>query len=170
MRTVFSVFLTFLLFQISGCASTGARYEDMKSTLSKVPDDSVRIFFLRTHESSLYLLRDARIRIDDKPVGGLGKGNFLFKDVTPGRLKLTVDMWDIPGDCTLHLNAKAGEEYYFEVTPRTDSLIAFLAGGAIGNAIEGSWKDCGGAFAFQVHTKEFAEHNLSSLRGKMTNN
>jgi len=57
---------------------------------------------------------------------------------------VVVTNWQSPGRSTASFKAVAGKTYRFTIVPRTESLVASVAGGFIGLAIEG-----GGMFAIK---------------------
>lgn len=92
-------------------------------------------------------------------------------DVSPGRYSLSADLADSAGQCTVSLEASAGETYYFEVTPNpinSGTLVAGMLLGPIGavvaDNIANHGKECGGTFSIAPISKEAGVAALPSLR------
>lgn len=166
---------------IVGCAARGSEYRTISAEVSKAPDDSARIVFFRTRDSALYIARKARISVDGEKIGGTPYGGFHYVDVAPGPHRLRADMWDAPGRCELTLVTSPGQTYYFQVDARSESFGAFsaagfaadlvsggivagVAGGLAGSAIESYGKTCGGAFNLYPVDPETASIKLRQLK------
>ena len=149
---------------ISGCAASGASYESLKEKTETSPDENARIVFYRTKESSLYIGRKAPVDVDDKKTGACAYGGYFYRELPPGKYALKTEIWDMPGECELTLDASAGDIYYFKVDPRSESFTAFMIGGVIGNAVESSGKKCGGAFKLYPASEEVAQKEMMGLK------
>jgi len=158
---IFLIPLVFLL--LSGCAATGPSYKSMQTEIASASKDIVRLVFYRTKESAMLIARNAPIDINNKETGSCAYGGFFYRDVTEGQYSIKTELWDVIGECEIFLNAKSGTTYYFKVDPRSESAIAFMLGGAIGNAIESSDKDCGGAFKIYPMSEEIAKQEMIGL-------
>jgi hypothetical protein len=111
-----------------------------------------------------YSARSVRIAFDGQTVGKVDRKGFNVFDVSPGAHTLTADIWDMPGKCELAVDLQPAQVYYFELSPRTESLASGLVLGAIGMAIESSGKECGGAFEIAPVPKEAAEPAIEGSR------
>lgn len=166
---------------IVGCAARGPDYTAISAEVSQAPDDSARIVFFRTRDSALYIARKARISLDGENIGGTPYGGFHYVDVVPGAHRVRADMWDAPGRCELTLVTSPGQTYYFQVDARSESFGAFsaagfavdlvsggviagLAGGLAGSAVESYGKTCGGAFNLYPVDPETASLKLRELK------
>jgi hypothetical protein len=166
---------------LCACAASGPTID--KSTLynNAIPDGKARVVFFRTRDSALYIARRAAISLDSERIGGIGYGGFFFQDIDTGNHGLRADMWDMPGRCELIFTAAAGESYYFQVDPRSESLGAFasgdlatqfftsnvlvnIAGGVSAVAAESYGKDCAGAFRIYPVDAGTAITRLGPLR------
>lgn len=144
-------------------------------------DDVARIVFFRTRDSALYIARQAAVSMDGEKIGGVGYGSFLVHDIDAGNHGLRAGMWDMPGQCELIFTAAAGQTYYFQVDPRSESLGAFasgdlvtqlltsnvlvnVAGGVSAVAAESYGKECGGAFRIYPVDAGTAITRLGPLR------
>ena len=165
------------------CAYTGQQLTQVATGLhpETVRAEEARIVFFRTRDSALYIARKATILIDGQKMGGVGYGKFQYHDVEAGEHLLRADMWDMPGECVLTLNADAGETYFFQVDPRAESFGAFAAGdvagwvlsenvlvsvaGGVGAvAIESYGQECGGAFRLYPVDAATAKTRMDSLK------
>lgn len=148
---------------VGACAARGPSFTEASEEIAAAPEDVARIVFFRTRDSALYIARKATITVDGQKAGATAYGGFHYVDVSEGAHQLRADMWDAPGRCELTLVTSAGQTYYFQVDPRTESFGAFsvagfaadvvssgvvsgLAGGLVGSAAESYGKKCGGAF------------------------
>lgn len=117
----------------------------------------------RPATSLQYLLRSARVRLDDGPRLALSAGERRRLPLPAGRHALTVDLWDAPGRCRIEFDLAVGQTRRVTVMPRVASVLPALpllalhpatplqvaAGGAAmlaGMAAESAGQDCAGAF------------------------
>jgi len=100
--------------------------------------------------------------------------------VLAGPHVLSVEMWDAPGRCSLSTNVLGGEEYFYEILPRSENLIAGFLGAMVGMlgggaaqagapfAVMGSesaGKECGGAFSIVAVEEGIGRRKVMDLRG-----
>jgi hypothetical protein len=166
---------------LAGCAGSGVPYRDFAATALPVAGDSARLFVFRVGDTPQYAVRSASLVIDDVAHAGLGPGQFQTVSVAPGRHRIVVDMWDVPGRCELVVDVAGGTERYFEVSPRAANAAAMLpsalvpvssfgtllASGAVmmtGLTVESAGKACGGAFQVVEQPSDQAQSRLASLR------
>lgn len=124
----------FGLLLFGGCAATGPGYSDAMANAEPVPDDAVRIVFLRPRD------RDdgsggggASIEVNQERVGALRYGRFLYADVTSGTMGLTAfGRYRVFGACEIDVTAAPGSRIYIDVGPRLSYMIAGTIGGAVG--------------------------------------
>ena len=166
---------------LAACAASGPTFEESGLGSAPIPDGKARIVFLRTRDSGLYLARQASVSLDGGKIGGAGYGSFFVHDVDAGDHGLRADMWDMPGQCELIFTAAAGETYFFQIDPRSESFGAFaagdlatqllttnvlvnVAGGVSAVAAESYGKECGGAFRVYPVDANTAVARLEALR------
>lgn len=129
-----------LLFSaMAGCATQGARYPEVIADTGAPPDGHVRIILLRPDQRfDNYSLSRAVIRVNDRILGKLAYGGFLFVDVAGDETVLEAsarNRWY--GTCALRLLAKAGDTIYVDVAPRPANVAAELVGAVAGEAAVG---------------------------------
>jgi hypothetical protein len=166
---------------LGGCAGSGTPYRDLGVAAASAAADSARLLVFRVGDTPQYWVRSAGLMINDVAQPGLTPGQFQAFDVAPGRYRIVVDMWDVPGRCELVVEVAGGSERYFEVSPRlapaaatlpmalvpVNSFGSLLASGAVmmtGLAVESAGKACGGAFQVVEQPSEQAQSRLASLR------
>lgn len=166
---------------LCGCASGGMPYRDFAASVAPVAADSARLLVFRVADTAQYSVRSASLSIDDVAQSGLAPGQFQTVTVLPGRHRIVVEMWDVPGRCELLVDVAGGSEHYLEVSPRVASAAAMLpsvlvpvnsfatllANGAVmmgGLAVESAGKTCGGAFQVVEQPAEQALARLPTLR------
>lgn len=155
--------LFFLSITIVSCAATGPTYSESVASRPK-SKDAARVTIYRTGDNMQYSGRAVRLALDKNVIGNVDYKGFNIFDVESGQHVLTADIWDAPGKCNVVLNLMPATEYYFQVLPRTESLLSGMLGGALGMAIESGGKECGGAFAIAPVVKESALSALQTLR------
>jgi hypothetical protein len=163
MRRAFTV-MALVATLMSGCAASGSKYSEYANTATPPTPSSARLVVFRTEDSAQYSTRSVSVKIDGTSVSSCAPSGFNTFDVSANRHTLTVDMWDAPGTCTLPIDVSKGGEFFFEISPRTQSLVSGLMFGAIGMAAESSGKQCGGAFAVAPVARNIAAKKLSTLR------
>jgi hypothetical protein len=158
------ILIVLMLITITGCAANGPTYESMQNEISKTGEDQAMLVFFRTKGSGLFRGRSAPIDLDNKETGSCSYGGFFYRDISQGEHSIKTEIWDMPGECEVILHAQAGETYYFKVDPRDESFTAFMLGGVVGNAIEGSGKQCSGAFKLYPASEEIAKEKMAGLK------
>lgn len=161
-RAFISIFI--LLGLMSGCAATGSSYSKHVSEAHALEQNKSRLVLFRTRENSQYAGRAVAIKLNGEALGSCDYAGFNVFDIAAGKHILSVDIWDSPGVCNLDIEVNGGNEYYYEVSPRSGNLLGALLGGLIGTAIESSGKKCGGAFSIESITKEVANTKLTDLK------
>lgn len=164
---------------LSGCA--GAQYREFTVAGASDATDSATLLVFRAADTPQYAVRSASLVVDDVAQPGLAPGQFQRFHVAPGRHRIVVEMWDVPGRCELVVDVAGGSERYFEVSPRpaqavatlpmvlvpVNSLGTLLASGAVmmtGLTVESAGKACGGAFEVVEQPGEHAQPRMASLR------
>ena len=85
----------------------------------------------------IYALSDAYIDVNGTRVTNLAVGGSYKGSVKPGPVTIVVTNWQSPGRSVASFRAVPGKTYRFTVTPRGESVVAGLALGLVGTAIEG---------------------------------
>jgi hypothetical protein len=168
-----------LAIALAACAATGPRYADHVAASPDIPQHLARLTVFRTAERTQYSGRSATVRIDGSDRGGCAFAGFQTFHVPAGHHVLAVDLWDSPGRCTLSIDVLGGEEYFYEVTPRSENMTAYILGtviGALGGeaaragapfaaiGAESSGKACGGAFAIVGVDESAGRRQVRDLR------
>ncbi len=130
---------TLLLSAASGCATQGGPYPEVIAEAGATAEAHARIVLLRPDKRfDNYSLSRAVIRVNDRILGKLAYGGFLFVDVPEEETVLEASAksrWY--GSCKLRLQAKAGDTIYLDVAPRPADVAADLVGAAVGTAAVG---------------------------------
>lgn len=166
---------------LCACTASGPTFDEAGIGSESIPEGKARVVFLRTRDSGLYIARQASVSLDGEQIGGAGYGSFFVHNIDAGNHALRADMWDMPGQCELIFTAAAGETYYFQIDPRSESFGAFaagdlasqfltnnvlvnIAGGVSAIAAESYGKECGGAFRIYPVDAGTASTRLGPLR------
>lgn len=124
---------------MAGCASQGARYPEVIALAGAPPSGHARIVLLRPDKRfDNYSLSRAVIRVNDRSLGKLAYGGFLFADVTGDETVLEAsarNRWY--GSCALRVKANAGDTLYVDVAPRPANIAAEIVGAVAGEAVVG---------------------------------
>jgi len=158
------VSLVLLAGLISGCAANGRTYSEYLKSQVPLAPDSARVVVYRSGDDSQGSGRDTRLSIDGKIVGKVAHMGFSTFEVPRGSHVIAADLWDSPGACQLKFDARPNTDYYFEVTPRIETLAAGLLLGVVGQALESAGNECGGSFAIAAQPKRAATYALVPLR------
>lgn len=120
-----------------GCAQSGPRYDDVMLNAVPIPDDAVRIVFLRpTDGDDGSNGGAASIEVNQERVGGLRYGGFLYVDVTSGTTGLTAfGRYRALGACEIDIETASGSRVYVDVGPRLSYMVAGAVGGAVGGVV-----------------------------------
>ncbi len=163
---------------LAACVASGPRYADEVGSLPDIAPHLARLTFFRTADSLQYSGRAATIRIDGSPRGACELAGYHVVHVPAGPHVLSVNLWDAPGTCRLSVDVLGGEEYFYEVSPRTESAAAMFLGtliGAFGGraaaggapfaimGAESAGKACGGAFSIVSVEEGAARRRLEGL-------
>jgi hypothetical protein len=160
-----------LAIALAGCAAAGPRYADHVGMFPEVPPHLTRLTVFRTAESTEYSGRSTTVGIDGVDRGDCEFAGYQTFHVPPGPHVLAVGMWDAPGSCSLSIDTLGGEEYFYEISPRTESSVAYLLGSMIGAiapfavmGAESAGQKCGGAFSIVEVDETIARRKLGDLR------
>ena len=85
----------------------------------------------------IYALSDAYVDVNGTRVTNLANGGSYKGSVKAGPVTIVVTNWQSPGRSVASFRAAPGKTYRFTVMPRGESMVAGLALGLIGTAIEG---------------------------------
>jgi hypothetical protein len=155
-----------ILATLNGCAATGAAYS-VASHSEQLDADKARLILFRTRESSAMSARTASVKLDNKPVEGVKYAGFTFIDTNPGLHSLAVDLPDTFGKCLLSIEVTNGNEYFFQIRPRLETLFIGGAVGAIladGQPASPKREDCKGSFFIEQVEKSIAQEKLNELK------
>lgn len=149
---------------LTGCAATGQSYREHLATQTAIAPNNARITVYRPDDTMLGSARDTRISLDDKTVSKVAHLGFNTFEATRGAHVIKADLWDTFGSCSLQVDFKPNTDYYFEVTPREEPIIAGTLLGFAGSAAESAGKVCGGGFTITARPKEVALRALGPLK------
>jgi hypothetical protein len=127
-----------------GCGATNQRGPSSIEISQISSSEAAELVFTRD-DSLLYLALSARVFVDGRQILKLSRGDTASIFVEAGDRFVVVDTWSIPGKFSINLNLEKGRTYQFAVSPRSDSFIAGVAFGLIGNVVED-----GGGFRVQL--------------------
>jgi hypothetical protein len=77
-------------------------------------------------------LMSATVDANGARLASIANGAAFTGGIKPGPVTLTVSMWGSPGGYTVRFNAEPGKRYAFEITPRSELMVAGLAAGTLG--------------------------------------
>jgi hypothetical protein len=164
---------------LAACAATGPRYSEGVGQSPEIPRHLTRLTFFRTAEHIQYSARSATVRVDGREVGACDFAGYQTAHVPAGSHELTVDMWDAPGKCRVTINVLGGEEYFYEISPRTGNYLAGFLGSLIGGmggmagaligpfaamGAESETRACGGAFSIIGVAEDDGRRKVRDLR------
>jgi hypothetical protein len=160
MKSFYLVLIGILLVFLNSCASLGPRYSEADSMHSGMPPGKARLYFLR-EAKFLYSARAAPIEVDEKQVGKLGNGGFLFVDTAPGTHTISTKTWDA-GRFSIEMTVSENTAYYLLVGPRAE-MLAFIPFGLVGSLII----ENNGLFSIVPIDEESGMKKLQGLRSSM---
>ncbi len=137
----------------AGCAGTetasaGLAAEAAAKAPERVPAGKARLTLTRV-SGVLYVGTPATVKINGEQVASLWAGSSSTVDIAPGANSVSVDAWSYPGFWKVDLNAKAGQAYAIEISPRGSSYVPSLLG-PVGGAIDAAANENAGAFQMRV--------------------
>jgi hypothetical protein len=138
---------------LAGCAGTAETpsaglADGAPKAGDPIPRGKARLTLTRV-SGMLYSGVQASVKINGQQVAGLWAGSSSTVDIAPGANVVSVDGWSYPGSWTVDLNAKAGQTYAIEISPRGDSYV-FGMFGLVGGVIDVSANKNAGAFQMRV--------------------
>lgn len=89
----------------------------------------------------MYFGAPVTVELNGAKIASISKGETYTGGIAPGPAVVAVSAWSSPGASTYRFHAEPGKTYRFTVTPRGANFAVGMAGGLVGQAIEG-----GGAF------------------------
>ena len=91
------------------------------------PENAARIYVYRPSSQWMGFAIDYRVTLDDRYIGSLETGGFIWSYAAPGERAVTVQshFLTIPDGkpFTLKVKAKAAEEYYIRFSQHIDSIV-----------------------------------------------
>ena len=122
-----------------------------------------RIIFIR-ESNFFHVTRWADISVGEHTVNLRNKStNFI--DVNPGKFDIVVKGSFGEGNNKISFDAKAGQTYYFEVSPRTENVISTIRGGTVGRALEALVQgDKAGPFEIKSLEESVAKEKFKALK------
>ena len=145
-QILLSLFATILL---TACGTTGP--VNLSKLSEPIPADKARIVVERDN-SLLYLAAAVDVRSNGAKIASLGRGGSVVHDIQKGKNTLSVSTPTAFGQFVISFDAKAGETYNFQVTPRGGALVTGSAWGMAGDAINASVSEQSGYF--QISPKD----------------
>jgi hypothetical protein len=127
------VLLVLLACTSCGTILTGPAMQKIYSELPVLNDQQSRVYFVRP--GTKHFGAKTRIHIDEQRVNNLPLSGCYYKELTPGKHFVMIDMWAGIGSHEKELDLKAGESRYFKVWPRSSRLISGMFG-VLGAAVE----------------------------------
>jgi len=92
-----------------------------------------------TRSSSLkYAAAPASVELNGAEIANLAVGETYNGPLVSGRVIVVVSTRSAPGSSSYGFAAQPGDAYRLEVTPRTEPIVAAMAGDVAGQAIEGN--------------------------------
>ena len=138
------VFFVGLPILVVGCAAQGPKYPEVIQQKVPVAEEQARIVFLRPNSRyDDYSASKAAIGVNDQKLGGLAYGGFLIADIAAGAVAVMASAMNplknpLVGSCKLQLQVPPGSTVYFDVRPRTASIVAGAIGSSAGVATMGN--------------------------------
>ena len=146
----------------AGCVSTGTSNPELTTASAPqasatasapqvstpAPAGKVRLALNRV-QGVLYAGAPATVKVNGQKVADLWAGNSSVVDISPGKNAVTVEAWSYPGTWTIDLDAKPGQSYAIEVSPRSESYVPSLFG-AVGGAMDSNANKNAGAFQMRL--------------------
>ena len=131
---------------LTACGTTGA--VNLSQLNEPIPESKARIVVERDN-SLLYLAAAVDVRSNGARIASLGRGGSVVHDIQKGKNTLSVSTPTAFGQFVVNFDAKAGEIYNFQVTPRGSALITGSAWGMAGDAINASVSEQSGYFKIE---------------------
>jgi hypothetical protein len=85
----------------------------------------------------LYLAAAASVDVNGVNFASLPVGGSHTGAIAPGPTVITASAWSAPGRYSIRFNAEPGKSYRVVVTPRGAPMLAGMAGGIVGQVVEG---------------------------------
>ena len=144
----YSLFLLLTTVLLAACGTTGP--VNLSKLNEPIPAGKSRIIVERDN-SLLYLAAAVDVRSNGVKIASLGRGGSIVHDIPKGKNVLSVSTPTAYGQFVVSFNAKAGETYNFETSPRGSALVTGSAWGMAGDAINASVSEQSGYF--QINPK-----------------
>ena len=145
-KILLSLFATIML---TACGTTGP--VNLSQLNEPIPADKARVIVERDN-SLLYLAAAVDVRSNGAKIASLGRGGSVVHDISKGQNTLSVSTPTAFGQFVISFDARAGETYNFQVTPRGSALVSGSAWGMAGDAINASVSEQSGYF--QISPKD----------------
>ena len=131
---------------LSGCGTMGNETAALAS--QPIANGKARVTFSRV-STVMYAGAPATITLNGEKVGDLASGGVTVIDVPAGDNVITASAWSYPGTSTLKREAKPGQQYNVEISPRGDSFVPSLLG-PVGGVVDSAANGNAGAFQLKL--------------------
>jgi len=136
----------------AGCANTGVQHAELPAATPKPADrppaGQARLTLTRV-SGILYAGAPASAKVNGQKVADLWAGSSSAVAIAAGANTVTVEAWSYPGTWTVNLDARPGQTYAIEISPRGDSYVPGLFG-PLGAAVDAANNKNAGAFQMRV--------------------
>ena len=102
----------------------------------------------------MYLALDARVRVNGEQVGKLSRGETITVPVPKGKVNIDVDNAWNPGSFGVSVGVEKGKAYFFEIGPRSESLLPGMALGLLGGLADSGIHSQSGLFQLKLASVE----------------
>jgi hypothetical protein len=129
---------------LGGCAAASSA---PTSTATQTPPSAGMARVTVTRSNAPYsLLAPVAIDLNGTRIASLGIGESYSTSIAPGEAIVAASVWSSPGRYSVKFTAEPGKDYAFLVSPRGEQLVAGMAGGMIGVAIDTAVNENSGPF------------------------
>lgn len=136
-----------LTLSLTACGTTSP--VNLSKFSEPIPPGKARIIVSRDN-SLLYLAAAVDVRSNGAKIASLGRGGSVVHDISKGQNTLSVSTPTAYGQYVVTFNAKAGQTYNFQASPRSGALATGSLWGMVGDAINASVSEQSGYFQIDL--------------------
>ena len=133
-RTLGVLAFAFLLpAMLAGCVTDQSATANAApvATAAAVAPGQATVTITRTDSYQAALL-DVEVTANGAKFASIANGATFTGGINPGPVTLSVSHWSSPGGYTTRFNAEAGKRYAFQISPRSEQMLAGMAVGMVG--------------------------------------
>ncbi|SHG70393.1 hypothetical protein [Massilia sp. CF038] len=127
-----TIVLALVAITLTGCAASGKPYDAQAWDLEITRPEQVRLTVFRTSETLVASGRDAKVTLNNRESKYCAHAGYASFTTVAGKQMLNVELTPETNRCEVRVDAKPGEELFFEIRPNKDLILGRAISAGVG--------------------------------------